>query len=131
MFKKTLLTLITLTLFISIWTPFSTEASAETINSQDLEVLITPTVLQNEQAEKELDELEKKMETYVENLPFTEKEFENMSESEQNKVIDQYFNSEEFLTLENRMKQLDSKSGQSEITTQALPIFFIPIAMTV
>ena len=54
-----------------------------------------------------------------------------MTESEQNKVIDQYFNNEEFLALENRMKQLDSKSNQSEITTQALPVFFIPIAMTV
>ncbi|MFP3325591.1 hypothetical protein R0K05_21275, partial [Planococcus sp. SIMBA_160] len=54
-----------------------------------------------------------------------------MSESEQNKVIDQYFNNEEFLALENRMKQLDSKSSQSEITTQALPIFFVPIAMTI
>lgn len=63
MFKKTLLTLITLALVISIWTPFSSEASAEThsINSQELKALVTPTVLQNEQANKELDELEKKM----------------------------------------------------------------------
>ncbi|WP_339161077.1 hypothetical protein [Bacillus sp. FSL M8-0277] len=133
MFKKTLLTLITLALVISIWTPFSSEASAKThsINSQELEALVTPTVLQNEQTTKELDELEMKMGEYIENLPFTEKEFENMTESEQNKVIDQYFNNEEFLALENRMKQLDSKSSQSEITTQALPVFFIPIAMTV
>lgn len=133
MFKKTLLILITLALVMSIWTPFSSEASAEThfINSQELEALVTPTVLQNEQATKELDELEMKMEEYIENLPFTEKEFENMSESEQNKLIDQYFNNEEFLSLENRMTQLDSKSNQSEITTQALPVFFIPIAMTV
>uniref|UniRef100_UPI0011A92CFD hypothetical protein n=2 Tax=Bacillus TaxID=1386 RepID=UPI0011A92CFD len=60
MFKKTLLTLITLALVISIWTPFSSEASAETntINSQELEALVTPTILQNEQANKELDELE-------------------------------------------------------------------------
>ncbi|MCY7707661.1 hypothetical protein P4T38_00415 [Bacillus safensis] len=133
MFKKTLLILITLALVMSIWTPFSSEASAEThfINSKELEALVTPTVLQNEQATKELDELEMKMGEYIENLPFTEKEFENMSESEQNKLIDQYFNNEEFLSLENRMTQLDSKSNQSEITTQALPVFFIPIAMTV
>ncbi|WP_368197681.1 hypothetical protein AB3G27_01400 [Bacillus pumilus] len=133
MFKKTLLILITLALVISIWSPFSSEASAEahSINSQELKALVTPTVLQNEQANKELDELEMKMGEYIENLPFTEKEFENMTESEQNKVIDQYFNNEEFLALENRMKQLDSKSSQSEITTQALPVFFIPIAMTV
>lgn len=96
-----------------------------------METLITPTVLQNEQTEKELDKLEKKMETYIENLPFTEKEFENMSESEQNKVIEEYFNSKEFLDLENRMKKIDSKIEQIEITTQALPIFFIPIAMIV
>ncbi|KML11445.1 hypothetical protein VL07_09915 [Bacillus safensis] len=133
MFKKTLLILITLALVMSIWTPFSSEASAEThfINSQELEALVTPTVLQNEQATKELDELEMKMGEYIENLPFTEKEFENMSESAQNKLIDQYFNNEEFLSLENRMTQLDSKSNQSEITTQALPVFFVPIAMTV
>ncbi|MEK5005838.1 hypothetical protein MHI11_01430 [Bacillus sp. FSL K6-3312] len=98
MFKKTLLTLITLALVISIWCPFSSEASAETysINSQELKALVTPTVLQNEQANKELDELEMKMGEYIENLPFTEKEFENMTESEQNKVIEQYFNNEEF-----------------------------------
>ncbi|MFB8732990.1 hypothetical protein ACEQPO_01040 [Bacillus sp. SL00103] len=63
MFKKTLLVLITLALVISIRSPFSSEASAEThsIHSQELEALVTLTVLQNEQANKELDELEMKM----------------------------------------------------------------------
>lgn len=78
---------------------------------------------------EELVEIEQEIDNYLEEIPYAESDYENMSDDEFEEVYTKYFESNEFLQLEKEHETLHNEidGDQTTITPRIAPIL-IPIA---
>lgn len=93
-----------LLIFGLISSSFANTANADTISIDDsnLKKELNSIVKEKEEfiLNQELLELEEQINKYLDEIPYTEEDFEAMSDEEFDKTFDTYFNGEEFLELE-------------------------------
>ncbi|MEY8757387.1 hypothetical protein AB9M93_23315 [Peribacillus frigoritolerans] len=74
---------------------------------------------------EELVEIEQEIDNYLEEIPYTESDYENMSDDEFEEVYTKYFESNEFLQLEKEHETLHNEidGDQTTITPRIAPIY--------
>lgn len=124
--KKFFCSLLTLVLLLGIVSPEI--GKANTANPAE-NGLVYSNLANDIVLPQELLDIENEINEYLDEIPYTESDYENMSEEEFEEVYSTYFESEEFLELENQHELLyyEIDSNQSTITPMIAPIL-IPIA---
>ena len=79
--------------------------------------------------ETKLLEVDKKLEEYIDKIPYTEEEFEGLSEFEQDRFIKEYFSTDEYMAIQQEYQNELSNPLNPEVQ-YALPLV-VPIAMIV
>lgn len=127
--KKALASLCAIILAFGLVSSFTNTVSAETNQ-------IKPILNKQEGILPQLEvvKIEDKIENYLDEIPYSEEEFEAMSDEEFEIVYNTYFKSEEFLSLENELGEVLDKevldNTQGEFRPYVLPIL-VPIATAV
>src|SRR5699024_825087 len=93
--KKVIISLCSILLFFGLIVPsFANTANANTITNNDLntEKELNSIVIKNEEIiNQDLLEIEEQIKEYLDEIPYTEEEFEAMNDDEYDKVFEEYF----------------------------------------
>lgn len=110
---------------------FANTANANTITNNDLntEKELNSIVIKNEEIiNQDLLEIEEQIKEYLDEIPYTEEEFEAMNDDEFDKVFEEYFQDAELLNLEQQYTETHDllEAQQMELQPRVAPIL-VPI----
>lgn len=125
--KRILFFICTVFLVFNILTPFASAHTEEGVVQNELahEFLGENSL----EFETKLLEVDKKLEEYIDKIPYTEEEFEGLSEFEQDRFIKEYFSTDEYMAIQQEYQNELSNPLNPEVQ-YALPLV-VPIAMIV
>lgn len=141
--KKIILSSLAILLTFGLILPSFTETvNAETITSpitsSDLKTnLHSPTIfeeIEQKTLDAEILNIENEIDNYFDNIDYTEEDFNNLSELEQDQIIEEFITDSEFIELENELQEklnLQDRFSESNIETYVLPLLIAPVAATV
>ena len=137
--SSSLAILLTLGLILPIFTEtVNAETITSSINSSDFKTnLHSPTIFEEKEQrilDAEILSIENEIDDYFDSIDYTEEEFNNLSEIEQDQVIEEFITDSEFIELENELQaklNMQDQLSEPSIQPYVLPLLLAPVAATV